>query len=168
MSNISQSKSQLRIKKQKEKLTRDIQLLELKQKKKTYKKMIKSGNFSKHTICFCILFTAFFAILCLYVQYKTGYETYNLLRIIAAVFGGELLMLLFKRIWTTDDNKFNLFIDKFSKRSKQKNNKKENDIINDISDAELSNGISGNDISSELSYATEEINNSIKDDGGVS
>ena len=145
------NRSQTRVKKQKEKLTRDMQLLELKQKKQAYQKMLSSGNFSKRTICFCLLFTAFFAILCLYVQYKTGYETYNLLRIIAAVFGGELLMLLFKRIWTTDDNKFSLFINKFTKRSKQKNNIKDDDTMK---------------VSKEISDIAEEINNSI-DDGSV-
>ena len=67
------NKSQTRVKKQKEKLTRDIQLLELKQKKQAYQKMLNSGNFSKRTICFCLLFTAFFFFFFLYVQYKTGY-----------------------------------------------------------------------------------------------
>ena len=113
-----------KIENKKNKLKRDIQLLELKQKKQAYNKLLNSGKFSKRTIEFCISFTAIFAIACLYVQYKTGYETYTLLQIVAAIFGGELLMLLFKRIWTTDDNKFSTFINSFSKKSKSNKSKK--------------------------------------------
>jgi len=147
---------------QKNKLEEDIQLLELKQKKQACNKILNGGNFSKRTIVFCVGFTALFAIACLYVQYKTGYETYMLLRIVAAVFGGELLMLLFKRTWATDNN----FINRFSK-----NNKNDETTISSISkptessasSSELS--IEPSTLVSELESAVKEVNSSI--DGGL-
>ena len=139
----------------KNKLKEDIQFLELRLQKQAYKKLLNSGKFSKYVIEFCIIFTALFAIACLYVQYKTGYETYTLLRIVAAVFGGELLMLLFKRIWATDDNKFSSFINKFSK--KFKSNKNKTDIV--------SSSIKPSTLNSDIENTVEEINSSI--DGGL-
>jgi len=139
----------------KNKLKEDIQFLELRLQKQAYKKLLNSGKFSKYVIEFCIIFTALFAIACLYVQYKTGYETYTLLRIVAAVFGGELLMLLFKRIWATDDNKFSSFINKISK--KFKSNKNKTDIV--------SSSIKPSTLNSDIENTVEEINSSI--DGGL-
>lgn len=141
----------------KKKLNEDIQLLELRQKKQAYKKLLGSGKFSKRTIEFCIGFTALFAIACLYVQYKTGYETYQLLRIIAAVFGGELLMLLFKRIWATDDNKFNTFVKSFSTKISKSRSKKNDSIP-------VAVGVSKPE-ENEIENTVQEINSSI--DGGL-
>lgn len=112
---ISNIKNYFKNKKEKN-LENNIRLLELKQEKQAYKKLLNSGKFSKRTIIFCLAFTSIFALLCLYVQYKTGYETYSLLRIIGAVFGGELLLLLFKRIYNSDDNKINTYINRFKDR----------------------------------------------------
>ena len=118
----------MKFKNSEEKLKKDIEILELKRYKKNNKKIMSQGNFSKRTVLFCILFTAIFALLCLYTQYKTGYETYHLLRIVAAVFGGELLMLLFKRIWASDDKKMNLLKKSSDNNSDDTLTDSENDI----------------------------------------
>ena len=140
-----------RLKMKKEKLKDDIAFLDLKLKKEAYKKSLNSGKFSKRIIYFCICFTALFSLMCLYVQYKTGYDTHNLLKIIAAVFGGELLLLLFKRIWDTNDKSVDTFVTVF-KNKKDKHKPKEDSNISSKSNE---------NISSELKETITEINSQI-------
>jgi hypothetical protein len=130
-----------RLKRKREKLKNDIAFLDLKLKKEAYKKSLNSGKFSKQIIYFCIAFTAIFSIMCLYVQYKTGYDTYPLLKVIAAVFGGELLLLLFKRIWTTNDNNIATFINAFKNKANRKNKNELNEDVKSKSNSNISNEI---------------------------
>lgn len=145
-------------KNKKEKLKNDIALLDLKLKKESYKKSLNSGKFSKRVICFCISFISIFSILCLYVQYKTGYETYHLLKIIAAVFGGELLLILFKRIFTTNDrNEYtlsNIFKSRLSKKCKTEKDELDEDITNVASNSNSS-------ISEDIKKTMSDINSQI-------
>lgn len=110
----------------KDSLKEKHEILELKEKLKNKKKKLRQGLFSKITIIFCILFISIFSLLCLYIQYKTGADTHFLLQIVATVFGGELLMLLFKRIWASEDRP-NIKINS----KKQNNNKKINETEGD-------------------------------------
>ena len=147
-----------RLKKKKEKLKTDIAYLDLKLKKEAYKKSLNSGKFSKRIIYFCIFFTALFSIMCLYVQYKTGYDTYPLLKVIAAVFGGELLILLFKRIWDTNDksvdNYTSIFKTKVSSIVKKKDTAPETNNMTTLSN-------SNTNISNEIKETISEINSQI-------
>lgn len=132
-------------KKKKEKLKNDIAFLDLKLKKEAYKKTLNSGKFSKRVIYFCISFIAIFSIMCLYVQYKTGYDTYHLLKIIAAVFGGELLLILFKRIFATNDKNedtlISIFKNKVTKKRKEKDNSEEYEKVASTSNSSISDEI---------------------------
>lgn len=89
------------------------QFYELDEEVRSYKKLAKQGKFSKRTIIFCISFIAVFAMLSLYIQCKTGTDVSSLLQIVATVFGGELLLLLFKRIFMSEDRKISAFIERF-------------------------------------------------------
>ena len=146
-----------RLKKKKEKLKNDIAFLDLKLKKQAYKNALNSGKFSKRVINFCIFFTALFAIMCLHVQYKTGYDTYPLLKVIAAVFGGELLLLLFKRIWGSNDATANAYITRFKNKISSANKKKKNDSI-ELDSIESNSNTS---MSEELKETISEINSQI-------
>ena len=150
--------SEKRLKRKKEKLKEDIAFLDLKLKKEAYKKSLNSGKFSKRIIYFWISFTAIFSIMCLYVQYETGYDTYNLLKIIAAVFGGELLLLLFKRIWETNDKAtdtlFTTLKNKVSLLSKKNSN-------NSSENSEDIDSKSNTNISGELKESIAEIKSEI-------
>lgn len=147
------------LKKQKRKYETDIKILELKLQKQAYKKSLNTGLFSKRVIIFCIVFTALFALLCLFVQYKTGYDASALLRIVAAVFGGELAMLLIKRVWTTNDDKTNKIIDniKLINKKRSSKNKKSKEEID-------ASSTSNSDLTNEIYDAQNEINNSV---GGI-
>lgn len=134
-----------KIKRKKEKYRYEIECLELKMKKEAYKKSINSGKFSKRVIEYCIMFTSLFGLLSLYVQYKTGYDTSSLLRIIAAVFGGELLMLLFKRLWSNSDTKTITLVNPF--KNKKTKNKSDSIISSD------------NELNKELTNINKEIDN---------
>jgi hypothetical protein len=157
---IFQSKEKC-LKKKREKLKNEIAFLDLKLKKEAYKKSLNSGKFSKRIILFCIFFTAIFGMLCLYVQSLTGYETYPLLRIIAAVFGGELLLLLFKRIWSTNDKSIDTFINAF--KSKFNKNKKNSytDVDTTNTQNSSSNNKSNSNISNEIKDTISEINSQL-------
>lgn len=99
----------------------------------SYKKLSKQGKFSKAIIVFCLTFLAIFSLLCLYVQYKTGYDASALLTIVASVFGVELLFLLFKRIFATEDKSISTFIPKFNKKETNTTVKEESsETIEDI------------------------------------
>ena len=148
------------LKKQKKKYETDIKILELKLQKQAYKKSLTTGVFSKRVIIFCILFTAIFALLCLFVQYKTGYDASSLLRIVAAVFGGELAMLLIKRVWTTNDEKTNKIVDSIKLIGRKKSLKKKNES----NEENISTNKSNTDLSKEIQDAQNEINNSV---GGI-
>jgi hypothetical protein len=152
--------NKVRLEKKKEKLENDIALLDLKLKREAYKKSLNSGKFSKRIIYFCIFFTAIFGIMCLYVQYKTGYDTYSLLKVIAAVFGGELLILLFKRIWDTNDKSIDAYLGSLkstlSSFSKKKNSSTESTESN-IENVSKSN----TNVSDELKQTMSDINSQI-------
>lgn len=114
---------------------------ELDQETQGYKKLSKQGNFSKQTIIFCLGFIAVFAVLCLFAEYKAALvniklDTYMLLRVTAAVFGGELLFLLLKRLWTSDDNKIKRFIKKNNKNTEEAS-EQNSDIPIDIDNTEI-------------------------------
>ena len=146
------------LKKKRKKYETDVKILELKLQKQAYKKSLKTGVFSKRVIVFCILFTALFAIACLYVQYKTGYDSSPLLRIVAAVFGGELAMLLIKRVWATNDDKTSKIVDTIKTIGKKKSSKKKSE------DENISDIRSNSELSEELYDEQEDIKNSV---GGV-
>lgn len=156
-----------RIKRKKEKLKNDISLLELKLKKQAYKKSLNSGIFSKRTIILCLMFTAIFGVMCLYVQYKTGYDTSSLFRIVGVVFGGELVLLLFKKVWSSDSEKISTFVtstkNKISSKKKNKNSvssaPNEDGLIENISTIQPQKSDSITDVNIEESI--EKINNSL-------
>lgn len=156
-----------RIKRKKEKLKNDISLLELKLKKQAYKKSLNSGIFSKRTIILCLMFTAIFGVMCLYVQYKTGYDTSSLFRIVGIVFGGELVLLLFKKVWSSDSEKISNFVtstkNKISSKKKNKNSvgstPNEDGLIENISSIQPQKSDSTTDVNIEESI--EKINNSL-------
>lgn len=148
-----------RLKRKKEKLKTDIAYLDLKLKKEAYKKSLNSGKTSRHTMRFCIFFTAIFSIMCLYVQYKTGYDTYPLLKVVAAVFGGELLILLFKRMWDTTDKTVDTYISAFKTKVSSVYNKKKNKTSNLCDDTNISK--SNTNISDEIKETVSEINSQI-------
>lgn len=156
-----------RIKRKKEKLKNDISLLELKLKKQAYKKSLNSGIFSKRTIILCLMFTAIFGVMCLYVQYKTGYDTSSLFRIVGVVFGGELVLLLFKKVWSSDSEKISTFVtstkNKISSKKKNKNSvssaPNEDGLIENISTIQPQKSDSTTDVNIEESI--EKINNSL-------
>ena len=150
--------SEKRLNKKKEKLKNDIAFLDLKLKKEAYKKSLNSGKFSKKVIYFCISFIAIFSVMCLYVQFKTGYDTYQLLKIIAAVFGGELLLLLFKRIFATNDKNEDTLINIFKNKINKKHSiEKEDKCEDSIKVASNSNS----SMSDEIKQTMTEINSQI-------
>lgn len=159
------------------------QYYEMEQEVQAYKKLANQGVFSRRTIIFCLSFLAFFALLCLYVEYKAAQlgiqiETYLLFRTLAAVFGGELLFLLFKRIYTSDDNKIKNFVDRFSKKKNNKTNSTAEEVacstkLKDVNNTDgfIDSSIydneeySNNQAANAMQNIVSEVNNSIK--GGL-
>ena len=143
--------------KKKEKLKNDIVYLDLKLKKEAYKKALNSGKTSKYAMYFCIFFTAAFSIMCLYVQYKTGYDTSLLLKIVGAVFGGELLLLLFKRMWDTTDKSIDTYITSFKTKASSVYKKSKSTDSNNTTNTSKNNA----NISNEIKETVSEINSQI-------